>query len=108
MKFTMDFTQTVELSLDPVNEQEAQMQNIYCLLNTAIAEVPCYRNYGLDKSYIAAPANLAKTMVVSAIAEALRQFFPNLYLSSVDFSFNGDTPDVIGCRIEVADSDEES
>ena len=108
MIHTIDFSYTPALTLAPASDEEEMMQNLYCLLNTTIAEVPCYRNFGLDKKYIAAPMNQAKTLIVVAIADALREFFPNLRLEKVDFSFDSNTPEAMGCRIEVADNYEES
>ena len=108
MIHTIDFSYTPDLTLSPETPADETMQNLYVLLNTVIAEVPCYRNFGLDKSYMSAPMNLAKTMIVAAIADALREFFPTLHLERVDFDFDGNVPDAMGCRIEVADSYEES
>ena len=108
MTYTLDFTYAAPLTLDPKTPQDEKMQNLYCMLNTYISEVPCYRNFGLDKQYLSAPMNLAKTMLVAAIAEALNNFFPELRLDKVDFDFDGDFPDAMGCRIEVSDNNEES
>ena len=106
MTYTLDFTYANPLTLDPKTPQDEMLQNLYCLLNTTIAEVPCYRNFGLDKQYLAAPMNLAKTMLISAIAEALNNFFPELRIDTVDFDFDSDSPDAMGCRIEVSDNEE--
>ena len=106
MTYTLDFTYENELILQPKTQEEEVLQNLYCLMNTVIAEVPCYRNFGLDKRYLAAPMNLAKTMFVSAIAEALNNFFQGLRLDRVDFAFDNDNPDSLGCRIEVSDNEE--
>ena len=108
MTMTLDFTDKYDLTLAPETPEEETMQNLYCLLNTVLAEVPCYRNYGLDMSYLASPMNMARTMIVSAIAEAVSEFFPELRVGDVEFTFDGDTPDAMGCRIEVTDDDEES
>ena len=106
MTYTLDFTYANPLTLDPKTPQDEMLQNLYCMLNTTIAEVPCYRNFGLDKQYLAAPMNLAKTMLISAIAEALNNFFPELRIDTVDFDFDSDSPDAMGCRIEVSDNEE--
>ena len=108
MTYTLDSDYAPDLTLQPDSSQEETLQNIYCLLNTCIAEVPCYRNFGMDMSYISAPMNIAKTMLVSAIADALNEFFPKLRLENVEFNFDSDYPDKIGCRIEVTDNNEES
>ncbi len=108
MIYTLDSNYAPPLTLQPETPQDEMLQNLYCLMNTYIAEVPCYRNFGMDLRYISAPMNLAKTMFVSAIAEALNEFFPALRLEHVDFNFDSDYPDKIACRIEVTDNNEES
>lgn len=106
MTYTLDFTYANDLILQPKTQEEEVLQNLYCLMNTVIAEVPCYRNFGMDKRYLAAPMNMAKTMFVSAIAEALNNFFPELRLNRVEFDFDSDKSDSMGCRIEVSDNEE--
>lgn len=107
MTYTIDFTYTPELTLAPETPEEELMQNLYCLLNTAIAEVPCYREYGIDKSFLHVPVNVAQTKLVAAIAEALSDFFPELTLSRADFDYeNDDSADAIKCRIEVTDNED--
>lgn len=106
MTHILDFTYTPELKLMPVDPEEEMLQNLYCVLNTTIAEVPCYREYGIDKSFLHAPANVARTKLVAAIAEALNKFFPEMTLSRVDFDYEDESPDIMKCRIEVADNEE--
>ena len=107
MTHTIDFTYTPELTLTPETPEDEMLQNLYCLLNTAIAEVPCYREYGIDKSFLHVPVNVARTKLVAAVAEALSGFFPELTLSRVDFDYeNDDSADEIKCRIEVTDNEE--
>ncbi len=106
MTHILDFTYTPELTLTPETPEEETLQNLYCLLNTTIAEVPCYREYGIDKSFLHAPANVARTKLVAAVAEALNKYFPELTLVQVDFDYEGEAPDIMKCRIEVTDNEE--
>ncbi len=105
MTYTLDTSSEVKLDLFPLTEEDETVQNLYCLLYTTLGEVPCYREYGLNKEYLFAPMNVAKTMLVSAIADALAEFFPNLRLENVDFDFDDDRPDYMWCRIEVTDDE---
>lgn len=105
MTLTIDTSSEVTLDLFPLTEEEELLQNLYCLISTALNEVPCYREFGIDKSYMSAPMNLAKTMFVSAIAEAIANFFPDIRLENVDFDFDEDNPGTMGCRIEVTDNE---
>ena len=106
MTYTLDFTYANPLTLDPKTPQDEMLQNLYCLLNTTIAEVPCYREYGIDKGFLHAPANVARTKLVAAVAEALNKYFPELTLVQVNFDYEGEAPDIMKCRIEVTDNEE--
>ena len=105
MTYTIDFSTMKEMSLAPETEEEETLQNLYCMLNTAINEVPCYREFGIDQSFIHAPMNISKTMLVAAIAEAMGQFFPELRLENVDFEYDDDNSDFAGCYIEETDNE---
>ena len=105
MTYNLDFTELKQMTLAPVTEEDELLQNLYCMLNTTIGEVPCYREFGLDKSFLHAPTNISNTMMVSAIAEAMAEFFPELHLENVEFTFDNDHPDAVGCTIEVNDDE---
>ena len=104
MTYTIDFASDVKLSLNPT-EEEATLQNLYCLVHTALAEVPCYREFGIDKSYISMPSNVAETMIVSAIADGMGEFFPELSVENLSFESDQDEPDSMAVRIEVTDDE---
>lgn len=106
MTYIIDFTYTPELTLAPETPKDEVLQNLYCVLNTTIAEVPCYREYGIDKGYLHAPMNVARPKLVAAIAEALSKFFPEMSLGDVTFDYDEDSSDGMKCRIEVADNEE--
>ena len=98
MTYTLDTSSEVKLDLFPLTEEDETVQNLYCLLYTTLGEVPCYREYGLSKEYLSAPMNIAKTMLVSAIADALAEFFPDLRLENVDFDFENDRQIICGAE----------
>lgn len=104
MTYALDSGTDIALTLKPTAE-DAVRQNIYCLLNTPLGEVPCYREYGVDKSYLHMPTTVGEQVALSAIAEAMARFFPELNIDQVDFTGDDDHPDQLGARIEVSDSE---
>lgn len=105
MTYVIDFSEGTELKIVPESDQAATMQNLYCLLGTTLAEVPCYREYGIDKRYLFMPINLATTMVVVAVTDALKKFFPDKRVENVEFHVDKDYPDILIPRIEVTDNE---
>lgn len=105
MTYILDFSSGIDLAIIPESEEMAMMQNLYCLLNTAVAEVPMYREYGLDKQYMSMPFDLAKTMIVAAAAEALGKFFPELKIVETTFKTEKDSPHILLPRFEVTDDE---
>jgi phage baseplate assembly protein W len=105
MTYTIDFSDGVDLAIIPESEDAATMQNLYCLINTTLAEVPCYREYGINKEFLSKPIQAAKTMLVVAVAEALEKFFPEKKIKNVTFKVDGDYPDKLMPRFEVVDDE---
>ena len=105
MTYTIDLSDTVELAIVPENEDAETLQNLYCLLNTTLAEVPCYREFGINKEFLSKPIQAAKTMLVVAVAEALEKFFPEKKIKNVSFKAYNDFPDKLMARFEVVDDE---
>ena len=105
MTYIIDFESGIDLAIIPDSEQMATMQNLYCLLNTTLAEVPCYRDYGINKEFLSCPINVAKSMIVVAVSEALDNFFPELKLVNTTFKYDPERPDKLIPRFEVTDNE---
>ena len=103
MKYTLDTSSTIRLKLKPVTREEAKMQALYCLMNTPIASVPCYREFGLNMRYLSMPATIAQTMMISSVADAFEQFFPELRIEKTGFDVESES--AMTARIEVADNE---
>lgn len=105
MRYIIDFDIGIDLAILPESEEMATMQNLYCMLNTTLAEVPCYREYGISKEYLSCPINVAKSMIVVAVSEALDNFFPELKLVNTSFTNDPERPDKLIPRFEVTDNE---
>lgn len=106
MTYVIDFEKKIDLKIKPRNETERKQQEMYVLCSTAIAEVPLYREFGLDKTYLSMPMSIAQTLVVSAIAEAARDFMPDLRVDQIYFRQDAETPEHMISRIEVTDDEQ--
>lgn len=86
MTYTIDFGEGMTLSLAPSTKAEEIIQQIYTLVSTVRGTVPCYRDYGVDSTYLHRPINVAKTLYASAIVSAIKQYVPDVTVDRVTFS----------------------
>jgi phage baseplate assembly protein W len=101
MVYVISLNGDYDLMLDPPDEESATVQDLYILLNTAIGECPMYREFGIDKEYLHMPVNVAKTMLTSAITDAIEEFMPELDVEDLEFHIDGLYPDTFQVKIEV-------
>jgi hypothetical protein len=104
MVYVIPLNGEMEVTLEPADYESATVQDLYVLLNTAIDECPLYREFGINKDYLHMPVNIAKTLLTTAIVDAIEKFMPNLDVTSVDFNIDGLYPDTFQVYIEVTDN----
>ena len=106
MTYTIDTSKSVSLTLSPT-DTEAVAQNVYCLLQTTLGEIPCYRDYGINKEFVSTPITVGQNMAISAIASAMARYFPELEIGQIEFGVtDAETPEHLSARIEVTDGNE--
>lgn len=105
MTYIVPLNTVRDLSLDPADQESAVIQDIYCLLNTYIGEVPMYREFGIDGEFLHLPLNIAKAQLTSAVVDAIGKFMPELDVEDMTFSVDGERPDALTIQIEVTDSE---
>lgn len=101
MMASVDFSKGLALSFAPPNRLQEIMQDIYILLNTVQGEVPYYREFGIDSSYLHKPIMTAKTMYAAAITEAVEKFVPGVSVQQVRFSNESASPSTLVPILEV-------
>ena len=101
MKIIIDSSKPVELSLAPKTRADAIAQQLYVILKTVHGECPMYRDFGTNHAYKDMPMNIAQSMYVNAISEAIRKFSPEVSLVRVDFSNESACGEAQKCIIEV-------
>ena len=85
MKYTIDCSKGMALSLAPATHVDEVIQGIFILLNTYIGEVPCFREFGIDASFKDKPVNIAKAQYAAAIAEGIAKYIPGVTVEQISF-----------------------
>lgn len=62
------------------------VQNIALLLSTKKGTVPMYREFGLPMKFIDKPIDVAETMTVLEVTEALEEFEPRAKLRNINLT----------------------
>lgn len=88
----MDFSNGMSLSFAPASREDEIMQDIFVVLNTTKGEVPYYREFGVDGSYLHKPIVTARTMYAEAVTEAVDKFVPGVHVRKVTFNDNTEDP----------------
>lgn len=102
MTYTIDFSSDMALTLLPASDSADLIQQIYVLVNTVQGTIPCYRDFGVDSSYLHRPINVAKTMYASAIVSAIKQYVPGVSVESVNFANDTEAPSTLIPVLEVS------
>lgn len=106
MTYTIDFSKDMALTLEPENDVQETIQSIYILVNTALGEVPCYRDFGIDSSYLHKPIQMAQAMYAAAITSAFEKFIDNVTIDEIKFTNDSNDPSVLYPILEVTIEDE--
>ena len=77
--------ETKEIKLMPKTEMEEVMQNVYTIITTARGSVPLDRDFGIDTSFLDAPINVAQTLMLTSVIEAVSQFEPRAKVKGILF-----------------------
>jgi|GEM_PF-2809498 len=97
----MRFEEGMALTFEPASRAEEKIQQIYIVLSTTRGEVPCYRDFGVDREYLHKPVLVAKTMYAAAIFEAITRYVDGVTVTGVTFENDADTPDMLRPILEV-------
>lgn len=66
----------VDYSLCENNKVKSVLQNISLIISTRRGSVPMYRDFGLPMRFIDKPANVADTILLSEVIEAVSTYEP--------------------------------
>lgn len=101
MTVIIDSREKLTLALMPETERQEIIQNVYCILQTALGDVPHLRDYGLDNSFLHMPQGTAQSRYAAAIAEAIELYEPRVAVGNIEFENNANDPGKMLPRVEV-------
>lgn len=101
MRIRIDAQKGLPLSLAPQTEEQEIIQNILCIIHTVKGSVPCYREFGLDNTFLHRPTPIAQSAFAAAIADAVREFEPRATITRVDFNHDPLDPGAMYPVLEV-------
>lgn len=90
MSYTIDTSINEEINFAPANEVEEVLQNIKMILITPKYSVPLERNFGTSQSYIDKPMNVAKTMLIAEIYNAIEEYEDRVEILNITFNEQSD------------------
>ena len=76
-------------------------EEVRLVLNTPLGSVPCYREFGMDMSYLHFPMNSAMSLYASAAAEAIERNVPELRVNRIYYDEDKGDFDRMSPTIEV-------
>lgn len=77
-----------EIKLSDRNEITSVLQNVAIILATPKGSVPLYREFGLSMDFVDKPMPVARTLLVSAITEAIQEFEPRAEVVGISFELD--------------------
>jgi phage baseplate assembly protein W len=87
----MSYKVTAENPKITLNESEtvkAVLQNVQIILVTPKGSVPLYREFGLNMNFIDKPFQIARTLLIAAVTEAIQEFEPRAEIVNITFAEN--------------------
>ena len=101
MDITVNSNEDHSVQLQENNTVRSIIQNIALLLNTKKGTVPMYRDFGLPMEFIDKPIDVAETMAVLEISEALEKFETRAKLKDLSLDKSKDGKMVIIVEVTV-------
>ncbi len=77
--------------LGETEETRRVLQNVALILATPRGQIPLYRDFGLDQSFLDKPLPVAKALLQVAVKEAIEDWEPRARF--VDLAFSADPAD---------------
>ena len=101
MDITVNSNEDHAVQLQENDTVRSIIQNIALLLNTKKGTIPMYRDFGLPMEFIDKPIDVAETMAVLEISEALEKFETRAKLKNLSLEKSKDGKMVIIVEVTV-------
>lgn len=107
MSYNVNAQDLSRIKLNETDTVASVLQNIAIILSTRQQSVPLYRGFGLPMRFIDKPIEVAKTLMVAEIGDAIREFEPRATLLNITFAIDKDAPGRLIPTVEVEINEQE-
>jgi len=95
------------IRLNEADTVSSVLQNIAIILTTRQQSVPLYRYFGLPMQFVDKPMEVAKTMMIAEITDAIREFEPRARVVGITFTTDNSNPGRLIPIVEVEITNEQ-
>ncbi len=89
------------LTFFPKTRADQVIQELYILINSMRGEVPTYRDFGVNPSWLHMPYQVAATSYSVSIREAIKKYLPEVSIEDLTFESDPDNPTTLYPVLEV-------
>ncbi len=101
MEYTVSSTDLANIQFQEEDEVAEVLRNVAVILATPKGSVPMYRDFGLDQSFLDKPMNVAKTLAVIPVKEAIEQWEPRAVYKGITMSFSVSDPGTLEFAVQI-------
>lgn len=101
MSLVISAADSTGIALNETDTIASIKQNIAMILSTPKGEVPLYREFGLDQSFLDKPIPVARVLLVAAAKESVEKYEPRVEVIRVDSDIDPAIPGRLIPRVEV-------
>lgn len=101
MSYTVSQNSLKSVSLNETDTVKSVLQNVAIILSTWKGSVPLYRDFGISADIMHKPINVAKSMLIADIKEAIGDCEPRAEVISISFEVDPSDPSKLIPTVEV-------
>jgi phage baseplate assembly protein W len=101
MNYTVSGHDISKITLNEADTVASVLQNIAIILAARQQSVPLYRDFGLPMRFLDKPANVARTIMVAEIEDAIRTYEPRARVVNITFAADENIPGKLAPTVEV-------
>ena len=92
MSYRVKATDLRHITLNETDTVASVLQNIAIILLTRQGTVPMYREFGLPMKFVDKPMQVARSMMIIEITEAVEEYEPRATVIDITFEIDPDVP----------------
>lgn len=101
MEYTVSATDLQNVRLHEDDEVKEILRNVAIILATPKGNVPMYRDFGLDMSFLDKPMNVAKNMAVIPVREAIEEWEPRAVFKDITLFPDKSNPGKLSFTVQI-------